>query len=145
GTVPPGGDVSAEPLDDSALLDFVRRAEREHPRWAGRSTRSWYPRFLAAGVRVERCVDLALCGAILRRANATAGSGLHGASPAWLEHVAEAADDALCLLGTASEGDVDELDELTAQLNVVSTVADRRTAARLRLLLAAESAGSLVA
>ncbi|MEE2522272.1 bifunctional 3'-5' exonuclease/DNA polymerase [Pseudarthrobacter sp. J75] len=35
------------------------------PRWVWHRTQDWYPRFLAAGVELERCHDLTLCGNIL--------------------------------------------------------------------------------
>ena len=51
--------------DTAGLAALVRRFEPRHPRWVWVDTRSLYPQLLAAGVRVERCHDLRLCGAIL--------------------------------------------------------------------------------
>lgn len=121
------------------------------PRWTWRSSRSWYPSLLADGVRVERCWDLALCGAILRSAEATTMTPLHGAAPAWgaeATPVQEPEGQAeLFRLDEPSSVAVeaDELDELRAQLDAVASVSDDRARSRLRLLLAAESAGSLAA
>lgn len=132
-----------------AWAEFVRSAEHSRPRWAWSSTRSWYPALLADGIRIERCVDLTLCGTILRGAAATARTPLHGAPPPWPGHpVADAADDgALFRLEEQPHAETrpDEAEELRAQLNAVASIEDRSTASRLRLLLAAESAGSLVA
>ena len=70
-----------------ALADTVRELEaREHPRWVWVETRRWYPRLLEAGVRVERCHDLRLCGAILDRSTSTSAARASGAHPrpSWL-------------------------------------------------------------
>ena len=57
--------VTVLPADE--LAAFV--AEREHGavRWVWDDTTRWYPALLDAGVRVERCTDLRLCHAVLRR------------------------------------------------------------------------------
>lgn len=49
------------------LPTAVRDLEQRRPRWVWSDTRRWYPALLEAGVRVERCHDLLLCGAILSR------------------------------------------------------------------------------
>jgi DNA polymerase-1 len=145
-----GADNPLGEYDPAAWPQFVRQAEPAHPRWAWNSSRSWYPRLLAQGLRIERCVDLALTGKILRAAQATASTTIHGAPPPWAEHAPtadEPNDDALFSLedeAAVAEG-ADEVDELRSQLRAVASVEDRGAAARLRLLLAAESAGSLVA
>jgi DNA polymerase-1 len=74
-------------VDPDGLTEVVRELEvREHPRWVWTETRRWYPRLLAAGVRVERCHDLRLCGAILDRSAATEVARATGSfpRPAWL-------------------------------------------------------------
>ncbi|MFF2495932.1 bifunctional 3'-5' exonuclease/DNA polymerase [Agromyces sp. NPDC058064] len=43
----------------------VAELERQRPRWVWSDVRRWYPALLAAGVRVERCHDLLLGGAIV--------------------------------------------------------------------------------
>ena len=73
-------------LANAEWPDYVRRTEPSRPRWAWNSTRSWYPRLLSDGIRVARCVDLALCGTILRGATATEHTPLHDAPPAWRAH-----------------------------------------------------------
>ncbi|WP_395243226.1 bifunctional 3'-5' exonuclease/DNA polymerase [Agromyces sp. MMS24-K17] len=73
-------------LDD--LPAEVRRLEHERPRWVWVDTREWYPRLLAAGVRVERCHDLRLVGALLAHAESTAAArntaGEEASRPSWL-------------------------------------------------------------
>lgn len=137
-------------VDRQGWPSHVAEAEASHPRWAWRSSRAWYPPLLEAGIRVERCVDLTLCGTILRNAAATKGSALHGAPPAWSPDVgvgAVADDGALFRIDdpTPASPATDELTELTAQHAAVAAIADPADASRMRLLLAAESAGSLVA
>ncbi len=56
-------------------------AQVEPPRWVWDDTARWYPSLLAAGVRVERCVDLRLSHAILRGSELTASSALAKAGP----------------------------------------------------------------
>ncbi len=135
----------------AGLPGFVRAAEQGHPRWAWRSSRDWYPPLLAEGVRIERCRDLALCGVIVRGSATTESTPLHGTAAPWPTAAhppgGEGYDDALFRLDESRSGspDVDPLSELSAQLAAVAAVEDRRAADRLRLLLAAESAGSLVA
>lgn len=83
-------DRAAEPLavvTPDRLADAVRELEmREHPRWVWTETRRWYPRLLEAGVRVERCHDLRLCGAVLDRSTTTeaARATERHPRPAWL-------------------------------------------------------------
>ncbi|WP_410783280.1 bifunctional 3'-5' exonuclease/DNA polymerase [Leifsonia sp. SIMBA_070] len=126
----------------------------ERPRWVWDDTRAWYPALLRAGVRVERCVDLRLCHAILRNSTLTAGTALATAAPGpW--------DTALDLLEEPAAGHTahtalfeldqpeppalddrrDSRSELFAQEAAVAASTDPR---RLRLLLAAESAGALI-
>lgn len=71
----PRGRVALVDLDDPsrslAMLDpvelppAVAELERQRPRWVWSDARRWYPALLAAGVRVERCHDLLLGGAII--------------------------------------------------------------------------------
>ncbi|MDQ0866744.1 bifunctional 3'-5' exonuclease/DNA polymerase [Arthrobacter globiformis] len=60
-------------LDDgTGLAAVVRELEKRRPRWIWHRTQDWYPSLLAAGVDVERCYDLSLCGAILAHSEFTA-------------------------------------------------------------------------
>ena len=127
----------------------VARLEAGHPRWVWDDTSRWYPGLLAARVRVERCVDLRLCRAILRRSELTSGSRLatgptdswDGAAP---ESTAAPVEDALFALDTSVPvaRQEDSLAEFLLQRDAIAGSPDP---ARLSLLLAAESAGALVA
>ena len=180
--------AEVEPDD---LAEAVRALEaREHPRWVWTETRRWYPRLLDAGVRVERCHDLRLCGAILDRSTTTesARAGERHPRPAWLPPgpaEAGAAAAATATPSVAAHSALFELDDFgddpatgldgaagpaTADAPAPPTDAATRTAGtpvavaavaaelarqlalvaesadpgRLRLLLAAESAGALI-
>ncbi len=119
---------------------WVAAREAERPvRWVWASAGEWYPPLLAAGVRVERCHDLRLCHAILT--NAVPGADL-ASDVDWFAADEEHAP-ALFELDRPSRDDLDEvLRELARQDAALATARD---AGRLRLLLAAESAGALVA
>ncbi|MBT2515074.1 bifunctional 3'-5' exonuclease/DNA polymerase [Arthrobacter sp. ISL-30] len=56
----------------SQLPDVVRSLEARRPRWVWHRTQDWYPSLLTAGVELERCHDLSLCGAILAHSQFTA-------------------------------------------------------------------------
>ncbi|WP_285116777.1 bifunctional 3'-5' exonuclease/DNA polymerase [Leifsonia sp. fls2-241-R2A-40a] len=149
-----GETESAEAVAAEDVAAFVRREERatDRPRWVWDDTRAWYPALLAAGVRVERCVDLRLCHAILRNSTLSAGSALAAAEPGHWDAVAEPEAEAPVVHTTLFEldeatpaGAVERPSsraEFAAQEDAVATSSDPR---RLRLLLAAESAGALIA
>lgn len=136
------------------LAAYVRAREDEtadRPRWVWDDTRRWYPALLAQGVRVVRCVDLTLSHAILRASTVSAASAL-ASSPIgpWdrgpvLEETVAPTHSALFDLDTdSSEADADPsgVEELLRQQEAVAGSTDPN---RLRLLLAAESAGALIA
>jgi DNA polymerase-1 len=143
-------------VSDEGLLDVVVRYEPDLPRWVWHDTSRLYPGLLAGGVRVKRAHDLRLCHAILRSSQATAGSALANA-PAnhWDESAPTVTATTATVAGatlfdlddggtaTVDPGDADaDLNEFQAQLDAVNTAEDP---ARLRLLLAAESVGALIA
>jgi hypothetical protein len=147
------------PLAD--LPAWIAAHEGPGVRWVWDDTAHWYPAVLAAGGRVARCVDLRLCHRILRGAVATAGSALATAPPGpWDDEAAgvRAApvdalfDDSIFAEAAvphpgpgAAEAPADEdpaLAEFRAQQEAVAGAPDPGA---LRLLLAAESAGALVA
>ena len=136
----------------ASLADAVRAREGDRPRWVWDDTARRYPALLAAGVRVERCHDLRLCHAILRRSTLCAGSALalaprgswdaprdrerepHAVAASLFDDLPADVDDARAPADAAAE--------LRAQL---AAVAGARDPGRLRLLLAAESTGALLA
>ncbi len=130
-------------LDVTDLPAYVAGREEDSPRWVWDDTARWYPPLLAAGVRVERCHDLRLCHRLLRRAPAVDDQLLEGEESALWDRLraAEASDPVLFSADDASEhlrADVEDALQLAA-------VAASPESARLDLLLAAESAGALVA
>ncbi|MFC4783873.1 bifunctional 3'-5' exonuclease/DNA polymerase [Nocardioides sp. MAHUQ-72] len=139
------GEVERE-VATADLPTFVRAREADEQggaRWVWDDTARWYPPLLAAGVRVERCHDLRLGHQLLLRAPAVDVSLLAGEQS---EH--------WDTLGPSTPSDptlfaVDDVSEhLRADLEdarQLSAVAASQEPARLGLLLAAESAGALVA
>ncbi|WP_150309017.1 bifunctional 3'-5' exonuclease/DNA polymerase [Planctomonas psychrotolerans] len=148
------GSRSMRRLEIPAAVSELERASR--PRWVWDSTARWYPELLRAGIRVDRCHDLRLCHTILRSSELTADSVLaRAAAGEWdvpLDDVQPStgpADSATLfdLLAVDSPPGEDEpgtavADELRAQL---AAVAGAEAPGRIRLLLAAESAGALSA
>ena len=57
------------------LAGVVRGLEERRPRWIWHRTQDWYPSLLRAGVELERCYDLSLCGSILAHSEFTAHTG----------------------------------------------------------------------
>ncbi|GAA1742114.1 bifunctional 3'-5' exonuclease/DNA polymerase [Nonomuraea bangladeshensis] len=141
--LPVGGEVS-RPADLAAAVREIEAAERS--RWVWADTRESYPALLESGVRVGRCHDLALTEGLL-----LAYQGRHGES-----RTARAAHARLRGLPVPEEapsppGTLFAPEPMAAEA-VAEVLADqlRRVAAlpepgRFRLLVAAESAGALVA
>lgn len=125
--------------------------ERAHPRWVWDTTER-YPSLLAAGVRVDRCHDLRLCRTILRRSTATAGSALARSAPGPWDAPRSAAptvvesslfDDPV--LDDPTDHPAPSADPVTELRDQLDAVAGAPSPGRLRLLLAAESTGALIA
>ena len=140
-----GETVAETVLAEADLPAWVVGREPARPRWVWNDTSRWYPPLLAAGVRVERCVDLRLCHAILRNAVATAGSALATAEPTAWDAPAPAraatASEALFDLEAPPDDD-DPVAEWRRQRDALVGAGDD---GRLGLLLAGESVGALVA
>lgn len=150
-----GGERSAPiRLRDEDLPAFV--AERESsapPRWVWSDTPSWYPRLLEAGVRVGRAHDLRLCHAILKhsaRVRERAGlldagrwdAGSGAADPEPAESALFVIEDPGTSVRTVPHDAEAALAEFERQRVAAASSDDP---GRLALLLAAESAGALVA
>jgi DNA polymerase-1 len=125
-------------LTRAELPAWVAAREAEGAvRWVWASTAEWYPQLLAAGVRVDRCHDLRLCHAILAGAGADIASEVDWHAPDQ-QH-----GETLFELDRPRRDDLDEvIAELERQERAINALPDR---GRMRLLLAAESAGALVA
>jgi DNA polymerase I len=131
-------------LAPGELPGYVRERERSAVRWVWDDTTRWYPSLLQAGVRVERCTDLRLTHAVLRRSPYADGSLLGGPEEgaAWdaLEPVTPA-EPALFPL----EDPADRLDPVAEHDRQQAALVASGERGRLGLLLAAESSGALVA
>lgn len=136
------GDASRE-LAMADLAAYVEAREGDGTRWVWDDTARWYPPLLAAGVRVARCHDLRLGHHLLRRAPAVDGALLAGAESEHWDRLGPLvpSDPPLFWIDDTAEhlrADLEDARQLAA-------VAASPDAARLSLLLAAESAGALVA
>ena len=137
------GDGPPRELALGDLPAYVAAREVDGPRWVWDDTARWYPPLLAAGVRVERCHDLRLVRQLLRRAPAAAGHLLAGEES---EHWDRLGPTTLSEPGLFAPDEA--LEHLRAGAELArqqATVAVSGEPARLGLLVAAESAGALVA
>jgi DNA polymerase-1 len=122
----------------------VARREPERPRWVWDDTNHWYPSLLREGVRVERCVDLRLCRAILRASPHSEGSRV---AELPVDSLDDPPIDAVPIATTTALFDLEIATDTDAP-DLISEFAMQREAAQppaLAMLLAAESAGALVA
>jgi DNA polymerase I - 3''-5'' exonuclease and polymerase domains len=156
GTLRPLGG-GAPPRAVADLAAAVRDLEAaEGPRWVWADTRAVYPALLDAGVRVGRCHDLTLTEALLLghegrygepRSPRAAYARLHGL-PVPRDDEAPQREPAQAALfdttpAAAGPPEIDLVAEVHAdQLRRIAATADPH---RFRLLVAAESAGALVA
>ncbi|MFW3171645.1 bifunctional 3'-5' exonuclease/DNA polymerase [Geodermatophilus sp. CPCC 206100] len=139
-----GTPAEGTPLRREELAAFVADREARGPvRWVWDDTTRWYPGLLAAGVRVERCVDLRLGHAVLRASPFADRSLLAGDDgPGWAALAPVGADDpALFPL----QDPADRLDPVAEHARQQAVLAASAEPARLGLLLAAESSGALAA
>ena len=148
-----GAELSRTADAVTALAGWVARVEREAaPRWVWHDTPGWHAALLADGVRVARCHDLRLCHAILRDSALVDDENLRVAHEWDAASAAEARDAGAPALfdlddaSAAAHGPPDDLDAAVAEFaRQRAALAASGAPGRLRLLLAAESAGALVA
>lgn len=141
-------------IDSEELPAFVAQREAvAPPRWVWSDSPSWYPPLLAAGVRVGRVHDLRLCHAILKHSARVrdraellaaerwdAGSGVAETVPAESAlFVIEEPEAAVRTVPHDAEAALAEFDRQRA------AAASSDDPGRTGLLLAAESAGALIA
>nr|WP_280680046.1 bifunctional 3'-5' exonuclease/DNA polymerase [Cryobacterium sp. CG_9.6] len=146
----------ARVLSARDFAEFVAHEEPGEPRWVWADTSRVYALLLAQGRRVRRCHDLRLCHVILRNSALPVHSAV-GTREADQWHSEQLGDDnnadnagaAPTLfdfgeLAGAPEASVasDDREELVRQLEAVASASEP---GRLRLLLAAESVGALIA
>lgn len=135
----------------SGLAEWVAAREREGaPRWVWSDTPAWYGPLLEAGLRVARCHDLRLCHAILRDSAYVRYAEPVRAAREWDAPSADltSEEDTLFEVAdaggpTGAPGGLDAAMEEFARQR--AALASSEQEARLRLLLAAESAGALIA
>jgi DNA polymerase-1 len=143
---PEGAVGPVEVLSRSGLAARVRELERRRPRWVWADTSSVYPLLLEAGVSVERCRDLRLCHAILAASASVTDPLTSVGDPRWQPVDPVAGDPEPSLLDLPGTGLEVSLEEVVAEhRRQLAAVAGSTQPPRLRLLLAAESAGALVA
>ena len=136
-------DGSEQALELADLAAYVGAREAERPRWVWDDSARWYPPLLAAGVRVERCHDLRLGHHLLRRAPAVDGQLLAGEQSEHWDRLGPTEPSAPVLFPAD-----DTAEHLRADLEdarQLAAVAASAEPGKLGLLLAAESAGALVA
>lgn len=147
----------------TGLPAVVRELEQQRPRWIWHRTQDWYPALLAAGVELERCYDLSLCGAILAHSEFTAHTPYAQRAekvtqdddlqppPRVLQPPPPPADQGALFddpgLRAEQLPDIEDLRaEYAAQQEALAGAAtDGNRRQRLQLLLAAESAGAMIA
>lgn len=143
------------------LPGVVREFEAQRPRWVWHRAMDWYPELLTQGIELERCHDLALCGAILAHSEFTADTDYarhavkltqddDSAPPRVLQPPAPPADQGALfddLAPSTTKAGLAELKaEFAAQQQAVAHVTtDEQRKQRLQLLLAAESACAIIA
>ncbi|GAA4025983.1 bifunctional 3'-5' exonuclease/DNA polymerase [Arthrobacter methylotrophus] len=159
----PAGVAVAEPrvIRRGDLAGVVSGLEKSRPRWVWNRTQDWYPAMLQAGVELARCHDLTLCRAILVHSEFTAHTDYARSA----EKLTQDDDIARILQPppapvSAEQGALFDdlgrrstkpgLDEIRAEFAAQQHALGQATREggrqhRLKLLLAAESAGAMIA
>lgn len=151
----PGGAV--ERLPDLAAA-VRQREDREHPRWLWASTAAIYPRLIRAGVRVDRCHDVELTEGLLLaydgrwgepRAFAAARARRVGAAvppdPVPVSAAPPGHGQSALFEPAAAGEDADPTALAEVYAAQQERIAATQNPGRFRLLVAAESAGALIA
>lgn len=133
-------------------VDAVGSAD-PRTRWVWNDTRRWYPDLLAAGIEVARCHDLRLSHAILRTSERVRDSGALRDAAEWNVPESEGAAAPASATDTLFDADESAHGGLPADLASIQAeytrqqqaVAESAEPGSVRLLLAAESAGALLA
>jgi DNA polymerase-1 len=130
-------------LQIADLATYVAAQEVDSPRWVWDDTARWYPPLLAAGVRVERCHDLRLGHHLLRQAPQADGRLLDGVQSEHWDRLGPSVSSEPALF--SADASLEHLDAGLEDARQLAAVAASPEAAKLGLLLAAESSGALVA
>lgn len=159
---PAPGNPEARTVNQGDLPAVVRALEDRRPRWIWHRTQDWYPGLLQAGVELERCYDLSLCGNILafsefaahtdyaRTADRTPADDPVLPPKTLLPPAPPADQGALFDAVGAGPGPRHTLEELrleyaAQQAALAGVGTDGNMRGRLQLLLAAESAAAMTA
>jgi DNA polymerase-1 len=137
---------AVEQLSGAAVADRMADLERQQPRWVWADTATLHPGLVAAGVVVARALDLRLCHAVLARSARLAAPLVSAGDDRWrpVEPLAAAGEPSL--LDLPPDGRAVDLDDVLVEHRLQQqAVAGSEQPERLGLLLAAESAGALVA
>ncbi len=141
-----GEEISRREVPRRELPGVIASHSAAH-RWIWSDTARWYPSLLAEGVSVSRCHDLRLSHAILHGSALVTDAADLRAAVSWSH--APAADETASdtLFGLEEKGGTPEHpDEVLLEFRRQQrAVASSTHPDRLRLLLAAESAGALIA
>ncbi|WP_125131970.1 bifunctional 3'-5' exonuclease/DNA polymerase [Microbacterium sp. 10M-3C3] len=143
-----GAEIERLSIPRSEIVAWIRDRERAAPvRWVWHDTPVWYDAVLDAGATVERAHDLRLAHAILRDAAAVRDDAGLRTATAWDAAAAAAAvDDALFDLDAPEASVPEGVDEALAEFaRQRAALAASERGGALRLLIAAESAGALLA
>ncbi|SEE89077.1 DNA polymerase-1 [Arthrobacter alpinus] len=149
----------AQKVARTELSTTVRALEElHHPRWVWDRAINWYPSLLAAGVRVEKCHDLALCQNILQFSEFAASTSYHQSFTPLPPEIDPVRNSSLLYGSSAGQDslfDAPAVSSAAGPWNLAAVaqelgaqkraVASSTHPARLTLLLSAESAGALVA
>ena len=145
----PGGRLgSAQALGWDELAGRVGQLESEQPRWVWADTAAVYPKLLQAGVGVRRAHDLRQCHTILARSHYVSERLASADDRRWGPDTVDLDLDRTepSLLDLPVEGGRFAVDEVAREFGrQQEAVTSSPYAGRLRLLLAAESVGALLA
>ena len=150
--------IAGEQVDDGTVCadawpDMVAQQETlpDPVRWVWSDTSRWYPPLLRTGVRVRRCLDLRLAHAILARSTRIVDATALQQAVMWdpTAPEAEPLSENVALfeldtrpVGPSPDSFAETVEELRRQHRALATA---HGADHLRLLLAAESVGALIA
>lgn len=151
----PHGDPTV--VSREALSEAVRDADVRRPRWVWGSTRLWYPDLLSADTDVDRCWDLTLTRNILATSGSCRPSPYidslkaalptgDGTGPPRILMPPPPSPDQHSLFDEPVQPHGPTLEDVVGQFgDQLAAVAEATEPARLNLLIAAESAGALIA
>ncbi len=143
----PGGALGpVQALGWDGFAGRVRELASEQPRWVWADTTAVYPKLLRAGVRVRRARDLRQCHTILSRSRYLTDRLGSADDRRWGPDTVDLDQAEPSLLDLPADGGRFAMDEVAREFGrQQEAIAASPYAGRLRLLLAAESAGALLA